>query len=72
MCAKAAPWASSSRPMTDEDREAHDKIEKALKGTFRPEFLNRIDEIIMFSPFHLEQMEKIVTLQMKEIQDRLE
>ena len=55
----------------DEDREAHNKIEKALKGTFRPEFLNRIDEIIMFSPLSLEEMEQIVTLQMKEIQDRL-
>jgi ATP-dependent Clp protease ATP-binding subunit ClpC len=56
---------------TDEDRENHDKIEKALKGTFRPEFLNRIDEIIMFSPLSLEQMERIVDLQMKEIQDRM-
>jgi len=56
---------------TDEDREAHAKIEKALKGTFRPEFLNRIDEIIMFSPLSLEQMEKIVDLQMGEIQERL-
>ena len=56
---------------TDEDREAHAKIEKALKGTFRPEFLNRIDEIIMFSPLTIEQMEKIVDLQMKEIQERL-
>ena len=56
---------------TDEDREAHSKIEKALKGTFRPEFLNRVDEIIMFSPLSLQEMEQIVTLQMKEIQDRL-
>ncbi|MBU2610548.1 MAG: AAA family ATPase, partial [Chloroflexi bacterium] len=55
----------------DEEREAHDKVEKALKGTFRPEFLNRIDEIIMFSPLSLEQMEKIVDLQMNEIQERL-
>jgi ATP-dependent Clp protease ATP-binding subunit ClpC len=55
----------------DEDRETHDKIEKALKGTFRPEFLNRIDEIILFSPLTVEQMEQIVTLQMKEIQERL-
>jgi ATP-dependent Clp protease ATP-binding subunit ClpC len=53
------------------DREAHDKIEKALKGSFRPEFLNRIDEIIMFSPLSVEQMEEIVILQMKEVQDRL-
>jgi ATP-dependent Clp protease ATP-binding subunit ClpC len=56
---------------TDEDREAHDKIEKALKAAFRPEFLNRIDEIIMFSPLTIEQMEQIVVLQMKEVQDRL-
>jgi ATP-dependent Clp protease ATP-binding subunit ClpC len=56
---------------SDEDREAHDKIERALKGAFRPEFLNRIDEIIMFSPLSIEQMEEIVILQMKEVQDRL-
>jgi ATP-dependent Clp protease ATP-binding subunit ClpC len=56
---------------TSEEREAHDKIEKALKGAFRPEFLNRIDEIIMFSPLSVEQMEEIVILQMKEVQDRL-
>jgi ATP-dependent Clp protease ATP-binding subunit ClpC len=55
----------------DEERETHDKIEKALKGTFRPEFLNRIDEIIMFSPLSVEQVELIVDLQMKEIQERL-
>ena len=56
---------------TDEERESHDKIEKALRGAFRPEFLNRIDEIIMFSPLTLDQMEEIVVLQMKEVQDRL-
>jgi ATP-dependent Clp protease ATP-binding subunit ClpC len=55
----------------DEERESHDKIEKALKGAFRPEFLNRIDEIIMFSPLSLEEMEKIVDLQMQEVQKRL-
>ena len=56
---------------TDEERESHDKIEKALKGAFRPEFLNRIDEIIMFSPLSIEEMEFIVDLQMKEVQERL-
>jgi len=55
----------------DEEREAHDKIEKALKGAFRPEFLNRIDEIIMFSPLSVEEMEQIVDLQMNELQERL-
>jgi len=55
----------------DDERAMHDKIEKALKGAFRPEFLNRVDETIMFSPLSLEQMEEIVVLQMKEVQDRL-
>jgi ATP-dependent Clp protease ATP-binding subunit ClpC len=54
-----------------EEREAHDKIEKALKNTFRPEFLNRIDEIITFSSLSKEQMQQIVDLQMEEIQERL-
>jgi ATP-dependent Clp protease ATP-binding subunit ClpC len=57
--------------VSDEERESHDKIEKALKGAFRPEFLNRIDETIMFSPLSIEQMEQIVVMQMKEVQDRL-
>jgi ATP-dependent Clp protease ATP-binding subunit ClpC len=56
---------------TTEDKEANQKIEKALKGTFRPEFLNRIDEVIVFSPLTLEQMYEIVDLQMDEIRERL-
>jgi len=55
----------------DDERAMHDKIEKALKGAFRPEFLNRVDETIMFSPLSIKQMEEIVVLQMKEVQDRL-
>jgi len=51
--------------------ESHDKIERALKATFRPEFLNRVDEIITFKPLSLEDVEKIVDLQMQEIQSRL-
>ena len=54
-----------------EERAAQDKIEKALKSTFRPEFLNRIDEIITFSSLTREQMRAIVDLQMSEVQERL-
>jgi len=54
-----------------DEREAHDKIQKALKDTFRPEFLNRIDEIITFSSLSKEQMQQIVDLQMEEIRERL-
>ncbi len=56
---------------SEKDREAEEKINKALKDAFRPEFLNRIDEIITFSPLSVSEMEKIVDLQMGEIQERL-
>jgi ATP-dependent Clp protease ATP-binding subunit ClpC len=54
-----------------EERQDHEKIENALKSAFRPEFLNRIDEIITFSPLSLDDMLEIVDLQMKEIEGRL-
>jgi ATP-dependent Clp protease ATP-binding subunit ClpC len=54
-----------------QERAAEEKIEKSLKDTFRPEFLNRIDEIIIFSPLSPEQMEQIVDLQMQQIRERL-
>ncbi|MFN2185230.1 MAG: ATP-dependent Clp protease ATP-binding subunit, partial [Anaerolineae bacterium] len=56
----------------DETRESKKKIEDGLRQTFRPEFLNRIDEIIIFHPLTLEHMIQIVDLQMKEIRERLE
>ncbi|GAB4579154.1 MAG: AAA family ATPase [Anaerolineales bacterium] len=55
----------------DEERLAEEKIQKALKSAFRPEFLNRIDEIITFSPLSREEMHRIVDLQMKEVQERM-
>ena len=56
---------------SNEDREAKLKIDKALKSTFRPEFINRIDEIIMFSKLTIDDMQQIVDLQMEEIRQRL-
>lgn len=53
------------------DHSNREKIEKALKSTFRPEFLNRIDEIIVFSSLSKKDMEKIVKLQMEDIRSRL-
>ena len=54
-----------------EKADSDDKIEQALKDTFRPEFLNRIDEIIIFSTLTMEQMEQIVDLQMQKVSERL-
>jgi ATP-dependent Clp protease ATP-binding subunit ClpC len=63
------------KPTTDEEFKMvadHKNIEDELKRTFRPEFLNRVDEIITFSPLTIEDVEKIVGLQMKEIAQRLQ
>ncbi len=55
----------------EEYEKTKSEVMDVLRGHFRPEFLNRIDEIIMFSPLSIEEMEQIVILQMKEVQDRL-
>jgi ATP-dependent Clp protease ATP-binding subunit ClpC len=55
----------------DEGTDANREIEKALRKTFRPEFINRVDEIIIFSNLTVEDVERIVDLQMGEIAERL-
>ncbi|HEY65361.1 MAG TPA: AAA domain-containing protein [Caldilineae bacterium] len=54
------------------DQELRRKIEQGLKKTFRPEFLNRVDEIIIFNTLTQEDVKKIVDLQMREINKRLQ
>ena len=58
-----------------QDEEAvadHRKIEKAMRDTFRPEFLNRIDEIIIFEPLNLQAVEQMVDLHLRELAERME
>jgi ATP-dependent Clp protease ATP-binding subunit ClpC len=56
----------------DKDEAAdHKRIDDALKKTFRPEFINRIDEIIIFEPLSREDVVEIVNLQMRDVQTRL-
>ncbi|NCF66927.1 MAG: AAA domain-containing protein [Chloroflexi bacterium] len=49
----------------------HKRIDDALKKTFRPEFINRIDEIIIFEPLDEADVVQIVNMQMKDVQMRL-
>jgi ATP-dependent Clp protease ATP-binding subunit ClpC len=55
----------------EEAAESQREIEEGLKHTFRPEFLNRIDEIIIFHTLSLAHVEQIVDLQMTDIRDQL-
>ncbi|MEN8687024.1 MAG: ATP-dependent chaperone ClpB [Desulfuromonadales bacterium] len=51
--------------------DARDKVMHELRSGFRPEFLNRVDDIILFKPLTLAETEDIVDLQVEELQKRL-
>ena len=55
----------------DDEAENHRRIEEALKKTFRPEFINRIDEIIIFESLTIDDVTAIVDMQMQEVSNRL-
>ncbi len=50
---------------------ARDRVMQELRNSFRPEFLNRIDDIVLFKPLTLAEIEQIVDLQIAELQVRL-
>ena len=56
---------------TDEREQFVDEVSESLKRTFRPEFLNRIDEVIIFNTLTRDNVMAIVDLQMAEIEERL-
>ena len=62
----------SSRAADDGQRDLRqDQIEKSLREAFRPEFLNRIDEIIIFEPLTEKELEQIVDLMLADVRKRL-
>ena len=52
-------------------KKAREQAMAALRELFRPEFLNRIDDIVMFRPLGEDQIEKIIDLQMRHVTKRL-
>ena len=57
--------------MDAERQKLRVSLEEALKKTFRPEFLNRVDEVVIFDPLTQDQIEEIVGLMMGEVGKRL-
>ena len=53
-------------------QEAKEKVNELLKKSFRPEFLNRLDEIVFYKPLQKEQVSKILELLIKDLEKRLE
>ena len=56
----------------DISEEARNKVMDELRNSFRPEFLNRLDEIIMFKPLTKDNIGNIINLLMDELNERLE
>jgi len=57
--------------LDDKTKIFKEKVMTDLKSTFRPEFLNRLDEIIIFNPLTAKEIEKIVELQLDILKQRL-
>ena len=54
-----------------DEAEMRRQVDAAMAKTFRPEFLNRIDDIVVFHPLGMEQIQKIVDIQLKDVRARL-
>ncbi|GAB4269235.1 MAG: ATP-dependent chaperone ClpB [Candidatus Rifleibacteriota bacterium] len=56
----------------DISEETRNRVLQEVKSFFKPEFFNRIDDIVLFAPLKKEELEKIIDLQLSNIQKRLE
>ncbi len=64
-------YIASAAAVSDPEELQH-KINEALRATFKPEFLNRIDDVVVFSALTLDDIEKIVDIQLKDVRERLD
>jgi ATP-dependent Clp protease ATP-binding subunit ClpC len=64
-------FRTDAREQDVDEQRLRDSVNDALKRAFRPEFLNRIDEIIIFRPLTQEQIVLVVDLMVKDVQGRL-
>ena len=62
---------STSNTVASQEAQNQSIIEKALKSKFRPEFLNRIDDTIIFNSLQKEDIHKIIYNEIKNLEDRL-
>jgi ATP-dependent Clp protease ATP-binding subunit ClpB len=70
--AKEAALGFSVQTVEDTGKEKlHDKVMAVLKESFRPEFLNRVDEIVIFNYLGKDEIKKIVDLELQKVDKRL-
>jgi ATP-dependent Clp protease ATP-binding subunit ClpB len=63
-----SPWITKAGLSADKMRE---RVMEAVRQHFRPELLNRIDEVVIFRPLELAQIEQIVEIQLRGLRKRL-
>jgi ATP-dependent Clp protease ATP-binding subunit ClpB len=64
--------ALPDHPSEDAEASAREEVMGELRRHFRPEFLNRVDDVILFHRLDLAQIERIVTMQLRQLEARLE
>lgn len=64
-------FGGDDTPKSEEAR-IHERVMASLRDTFKPEFLNRIDEIIVFSKLSDNEIKQIASLMLKSVEKRLE
>ena len=73
---KALGFSSKEQGKEESDKKEYEAIKKdvmaELKKEFRPEFINRIDEIIVFHKLHQEEIHQIMDLMLQEVEKRLQ
>jgi ATP-dependent Clp protease ATP-binding subunit ClpA len=64
-------FSGGANAVTEEENDFRKKTMDALKHGFRPEFLNRIDEIVIFNPLRKQDLERIVDIQIAAVAKQL-
>jgi len=64
-------WLSDKKETIKDKKELHDQVMESLQARFRPEFLNRIDDIIIFNRLDINELTKIVDIQITHLEKRM-
>lgn len=68
---KAGAIGFKSQKDEETYQDMKERLLEEVKKTFKPEFLNRVDDVIVFRSLNVKDLEKIVEIEVKEVQDRL-
>ena len=63
--------AGSELWLSQKNKVSREELNRVLQSTFKPEFLNRLDEIVVFNPLTREDLNRIVDIQLKRVENLL-